>query len=105
MIHNHEVAGSSPALATKEGRFRKGRLFLFHLGSSVGQSVPIFNREGHNTYDVIGEQLGHSDLVSTAFYVDSLGLNRVTQINEGLVKKRRKRLPENLSENEDEPED
>jgi len=59
-------------------------------------------RNGYSN-DVIGEQLGHSDLVSTTFYVDSLGLDRVTEINEGLVKKREKDEKDKLSVSDPNP--
>lgn len=38
----------------------------------------------------IAEQLGHSDIVSTAHYVDSLGLDKLNDMNNALPKKRKK---------------
>ena len=89
---------------------------LRKIGKKLNLSVPLTTQTARDCYsntlkingysnDVIGEQLGHSDPVSTTYYVDSLGLDRVTEINEGLVKKRTKVLPEHLSGNEVEPGD
>ena len=81
---------------------------LRKIGEKLNLSVPLTMKTARDCYastlkrngysnDVIGEQLGHSDPSSTSHYVDSLGLDRVTEINEGLVQKRVKGLLDNLT--------
>ena len=57
----------------------------------------------HSSKLTYSEQLGHSDIVSSGYYVDSMGIDDLVRINEKLVQRREKApvkiLPNSLPEN------
>ena len=115
LMKNEEYSDST--ITNRKNKIRQGiNPELRKIGEKLNLSVPLTTQTARDCYastlkrngysnDVIGEQLGHSDLISTTFYVDSLGLDKVTEINEGLVKKRPKGLSEDRSGNKDNPKD
>ena len=46
MIHNHEVGGSNPPLATQKGSDLSGPFFLFHLSESIQITINSIANHG-----------------------------------------------------------
>ena len=83
------------------------------IGKKLNLRVPLTMKTARDCYastlkrngsnrDEIAEQLGHSDIVSSGYYVDSLGIDDSVRMNEKLVQRREKSpveiLPNSLPE-------
>ena len=113
LMKNEDYSDST--ITNRKNKIRQGiNPELRKIGEKLNLPVPLTTQTARDCYastlkrngysnDVISEQLGHLDPSSTSHYVDSLGLDRVTEINEGLVKKRAKDLTDKSSGNEPEP--